>query len=350
VPGLRFVAVRICAAHSTGVLDETDLLARAAAAAGTEVRGLRRLPGGVSSLTFAASAGGAPIVLKVAPPGLEPVRNRDVLRQARVIRLLGAVPGMRVPPVLFEDAGSPPFFGMKLIPGDSYEPLLDVAADPPTAKVVGARARAAARMLATMQALDPKELGVGDEPVIPVAEELDRWARLLSTVDDYICPGHERLHAGLLAGLPAPPERATLVHGDYRLANMLFTGENLEAVIDWEIWSVGDPRADLAWLLMHTDPAHRFAETRDEANTEAGRGMPTYEDLLGEYLEAGPADTSELNWFLAYCHYKTAATIAVLVKRNRRRSDPDPGLVVAGEHLSHVVEEGHRHLVSANGR
>jgi len=332
-------------------LDEKDLLTRAGEMAaktwpGAEVSGLRRLPGGVSSLTFAASLripgrDEQRIVLKVAPPGLAPVRNRDVLRQARVIRLLDAVPGMRVPPVLFEDPRVPPFFAMRLMPGDSYEPLLDVMRVPPAAEVVGARARAAARMLAHMHSVDPHDLGVGDEPVLSASEELERWARLLATVDDDICPGHEELYHRLAARIPGPAARATLVHGDYRLANMLFVGERLSAVIDWEIWAVGDPRIDLAWLLMHTDPVHRFTEVRDEANEDAGRGMPKLSELLAEYLSVRQVEVPELEWFLACCHYKTAATIAALVKRNRRRPDPDSALITAGRSLPRVIERGH---------
>ncbi|WP_207634256.1 phosphotransferase [Candidatus Frankia alpina] len=64
-------------------------------------------------------------------------------------------------------------------------------------------------------------------------------------------PGHEKLHERLAGSVPAGVEPRVL-HGDFRLANMLFSGATLEAVIDWEIWSVGDPRSDLAWLLMHT--------------------------------------------------------------------------------------------------
>lgn len=65
---------------------------------------------------------------------------------------------------------------------------------------------------------------------------------------------------------------------------MFIAEERLLAVIDWEIWSVGDPRTDLAWLLMHADPVHRFRETRDESNQEAGRGMRALEEL-NKYLQ-----------------------------------------------------------------
>lgn len=321
------------------MLDENELLARLRACwPGAGIGGLRRLQGGVSSLTFAAT--GKPIVIKVAPPGLPPVKNRDVLRQARILRLL-ADTGVPVPKVLFEDAAMPPLFAMSFEPGQSYEPHLDVTADPPAPDTITARALAAARTLARLQAVPPP----AEEPV-SLREELDRWARLLATVDDDIAPGHQELHERLAGGIPDPVV-PTLVHGDYRLANMLFTGERLRAIIDWEIWSVGDPRTDLGWLLMHTDPAHRFHEQRGEADEKAGTGMPGRERLLAEYLAAGGERPAALGWFLAYCHYKTAATIAVFVKRNRRRADPDPQLVTAAASLAGVIERGHAVLVQS---
>ncbi|WP_196781009.1 phosphotransferase family protein [Nocardioides sambongensis] len=248
-------------------IDTDHLLDRATAAArrrtpDAELRGLRRLEGGVSSLTFASTLVGdredKPIVLKVAPAGLAPVRNRDVLRQVQALRAVGRLPGFPVPDVLFSDNGNPPeeppLFAMTLCPGESYEPLLDVSDNPPDASTVAERARAATRALARLQALTPHALGLGGEPVAAVDDELERWRRLFETVDPDIAPGQEKLHARLVERVPrslAP----RLLHGDYRLANMLFEGPELAAVIDWEIWSVGDPRSDLAWMLMHLEPA-----------------------------------------------------------------------------------------------
>src|SRR5919106_6935792 len=95
-----------------------ELLDRATLAAdarwpGAAITRLEPLHGGVSSLTFAAfltDAGDADrrVVVKVAPPGLAPVRNRDVLRQARLLRALAGLDGFPVPAVLFEDTGDPP--------------------------------------------------------------------------------------------------------------------------------------------------------------------------------------------------------------------------------------------------
>ncbi|MCW2713582.1 MAG: Acyl-CoA dehydrogenase family er 10 [Frankiales bacterium] len=341
--------------HSPAVtgLDEVELLARVEATArerwpAAELSPLRRLPGGVSSLTFASTVEqpgqpDVPVVVKVAPPGLAPVRNRDVLRQARVLRALADQSGVPVPQVLLTDAGSPPFFVMSRAPGQSYEPRLDVSDFPPSAQEVTGRALAAAAALLQLQRVDLASVGLGDEPATVGREELERWARLLATVDPDLCPGHQRLHDRLAALVPAPVA-PTLVHGDYRLANMLFVGPRLTAIIDWEIWSVGDPRADLAWLLMHTDPQHRFAEVRDPANVAAGEGMPTIPTLLRECTGSPATVVEGLDWFQALSHYKTAATLAVILKRNQKLAEPDPTVITAAGSLPRLIERGHEIL------
>lgn len=347
-------------------IDLDGLLDRATAAArrrtpDAELRGLRRLEGGVSSLTFASTFVGdradQPVVLKVAPAGLAPVRNRDVLRQARVLRALGRLSGFPVPEVLFEDQGEPPevppLFAMSLCPGESYEPLLDVTPEPPAPVVVAERVLVAARALATLQSVRAERLGLGREPVSAVDAELERWQRLFQTVDADIAPGHEKLHARLAERVP-PGVEPRLLHGDYRLANMLFEGPRLAAVIDWEIWSVGDPRSDLAWLMMHLEPAHVFHEHRPDADRAAAAQLPTRAQVWQAYadqrraLGAGEPElaamATDLAWFLGVCYYKTASTIAVIWKRERKRDSPDPKLVTADRHLDEVLAAGHAAL------
>lgn len=348
------------------VLDHDALRTRAAGAAaprfpGAELRDLRRLQGGLSGLTFACrlvhDGGRAEIVLKVAPPGLAPVRNRDVLRQAQVLEALAGLPGFPVPAVLFREPGAPPevppLFGMEFAPGDSYEPMLDVTARPPAPEVCAERMRVAARALAALHAAPPSALGLQDVPVVGLDEECARWARLLETIDPDICTGHEELARRLRERVPAG-RPARVHHGDYRVANMLFVDATLSAVIDWEIWSLGDPRWDLAWLLMHTAPPHLFHRVRPAPDRAAGSLVPGPEALVGEYVgvgrEAGAvgaevdAATADLAWFTAACLYKSVSVIAALYKRERQLPEPDLKLVLAGTHLDGVLDAGHRAL------
>ncbi|WP_239372782.1 phosphotransferase family protein [Frankia sp. Cj5] len=290
------------------------------------VEDLVELTGGQSGHTFAASlvdaAGGRRrVVLKVATPGVSPVRNRDVLRQARLLRALAAVPDIRVPRVLFGDPGHPPgippLFAMDFIDGDSYEPIMDTPRAPLAPAAVRGRFAAAARMLAAMQAISPVSVGLGDERPVSLADEVGRWERALDTVEQALRPRHSECAAALRARLPA--ELApVVVHGDWRLGNMLAVGGDITAVIDWEIWTVGDPRLDLAWFLsmcgVMGSPIARFDPP----------GVPSAAAVLDTYEQARGTAVADLRWFDALVHFKSAATLSLIVKHNRRRPSPDP--------------------------
>jgi aminoglycoside phosphotransferase (APT) family kinase protein len=290
-------------------------------APGAQVSNVVPLTGGASSLTFVAELLGAPqrhsrVVLKVAPPGLPPVRNRDVLRQGRLMAALYGRPGVPVPPLLFQDAGAPPFIAMGLIPGECVEPVLAQSRDPARFAEVRVRALDAARALAALHSVGPAQAGLGDEPVVTLADEIDRWTRAFATVPPDLQGEYERcaraLHATIPAGLPP-----VVNHGDYRLGNTLCAGGTVTAIIDWEIWSVGDPRIDLSWFTFFTDEAKHPAMP-----LPGPTGMPTAAELLAAYGR----DLPDLLWFDALTRYKEAGASALLIKRGRKTGEM-PGLV-----------------------
>ena len=192
-------------------------------------------------------------MIKVAPPGVDPVAHRDVLRQARIIKAL-AVTRVPVPVVLWEDPGdpphTPPLFVMSHVEGDCVEPLFDGC--PPAPGLVQ-RYRNACRSMAALHSLSPIDLGLGGEPVIDPVAEVQRWCDTLQTVDAALVPDWHRVRDALLSSAPTPM-RPGVVHGDFRLGNLLAVGADINAVIDWEIWSIGDPRFDAGWFLINSDP------------------------------------------------------------------------------------------------
>ena len=276
------------------------------------------LTGGTSSLTFLVEIAGVPagettVVLKVAPPGLAPVRNRDVLRQARLQRALQGGQRTLAPDVLFTDPGEPvdvpPFMAMNLVAGGCVEPVLSTDEDRPAPGQVRARFFDAVQVLALLHRIVPAEAGLGDEPAVGLADEVDRWTRAFATLPAELAGEYQRAAKALRASMPAalPP---VVNHGDFRLGNALCEDDRLNAVIDWEIWSVGDPRIDLAWLTFFTDDARHPAVA---PGTTAG--TPARREVVLAYEEASGRQMPELGWFDALTRYKEAGVTGLLLKR-----------------------------------
>jgi len=313
------------------------------------VRAVSPLTGGTSSLTFlveldGVGAGETPVVLKVAPPGLPPLRNRDVLRQARLQAAVQGAPRALAPDVLFSDPGDPPdippFMAMNMVPGECVEPVLCEDAERPAPAQVRARYFDAVRVLAQLHAIVPAEVGLADEPPAGLADELDRWTRAFGTLPGEMAGDYERAAKALRAAMPAPLPPA-VNHGDYRLGNTLCSGDRINAVIDWEIWSVGDPRVDLAWLSYFTDDAGHPAVA---PGTVAG--TPTRREVAQAYEAALGRPVPDLGWFDALTRYKEAAATGLLLKRAAKLGRPvKESMTRMRPELPRLVQEA-IHLVS----
>jgi len=299
-------------------VDPHELLARLrtlTANRGLLVTDLTTLDGGRSSLTYRAvlRSGETPdreVVVRLAPPGLEPVGNRDVLRQARIMAVLAEEGTVPVPAIVMTDAGSPPhtppLFLMELLPGDVIEPIFAASGPLPRPEVVRGRALAAARALAALHRVPTERLD--EQTVNTVTDELDRWNRTLNAAGG--SQRADQVLGALRATAPADAE-PTLVHGDFRLGNCLFVDTTLTAVLDWEIWGLGDPRVDLAWLLLTAMPdVHPGADRTPE-------GMPTAAEIVAEYAAhvARPDAVVDVDWFVAAALFKMAAMSRHIAKK-----------------------------------
>lgn len=288
---------------------------------------VEQIVGGTSSLTYSAmlATPARPtrrVVIKVAPPGLEPVRNRDVLRQARLLQLLATVDGVAVPEILATDPGAPvdvpPLFVMSFVPGESYEPLLTDTETAATKDQIAHRATSAVRMAALLHAVDTADPRLEGERITDLNAEVERWARAFDSVDDDLKPGADGVRDALLTSVPKALAPSVL-HGDWRLGNMQCNAGSIDAVIDWEIWSLGDRRLDLAWFLLLIDEDHPNKVRSDT-------GLPTRDELIATYEDCAQTPVEGLGWFAALVRYKQAAASALIVKNNRKL--PQPGVDV----------------------
>jgi aminoglycoside phosphotransferase (APT) family kinase protein len=234
-----------------------------------------------------------------------------------------------VPVVRWQDAGAPPevppLFVMTMMDGESFEPLFDDVTTSPK-DIVAQRYRNAASAMAMLHRLPPAELGLEAEPVVNAAAELERWCATLQTVDPAWVPGWTETRDALRSTVPAAMG-PSVVHGDFRLGNLLAVGADITAVIDWEIWSVGDPRIDVGWFLVNADPT---TYSRPSTYVDA---VPTRTELTDCY-----GDAPDVEWFMALACFKSAATWALIVKHNRRRSTPQPELEAMAPLLPGLLE------------
>ncbi len=293
-----------------------------------EVGLFARMPGGHSGLTYRVETSAGALVVKSVPPGQKAIGRHDMLRQARIIDALAptAVP---VPAIVATDESEPAWFAMQLVEGESLEPVLD---DPPVApSLAAARMLRAAETLPALHEVPLDKVPVDAEPLSPL-DELGRWARTMAAVPPDLVPGAGRLHQLLADTVPAALT-PTLVHGDYRLGNLICGGTEPAALIDWEIWSVGDARVELGWFLVFADGANFPGVGRDVP------GLPTAEELVAAYA-AGGRPVEDLAWFNALGRYKMAAIMGHNLRRHLEGRHHDPDQERLPDTIQRLIETG----------
>jgi aminoglycoside phosphotransferase (APT) family kinase protein len=271
---------------------DADLAETLAAVLGTPtVAGLRRLSGGASRETWAFDADGRPLILqRVRPRGS---RRAGMASEAALLREAAAA-GVPVPRVVATggDGGSGGSAGPDLgsawmvverVEGETIAPriLRDDA-------LAGARARLATQCgdaLARIHRIPPA--------AVPGLRDVDQVAELLATMDaaGEPQPAFELGFRWLERNRPGTgAQRPTVVHGDFRLGNLVVSPDGLQAVLDWELAHIGDPLEDLGWLCVR---AWRFG-----SRPPVG-GFGTVDDLVGAYeATAGvTVDRDALRWW-----------------------------------------------------
>jgi aminoglycoside phosphotransferase (APT) family kinase protein len=308
--------------ETTGApLDPSAMAARIAAFVAAEERlpegavraaGLRRLAGGSSREIWSVDVAierapgrveTLPLVLRKDPPG-RVGDGGDRGAEFRVLRAAGAA-GVAVPRVHWACSDlavlGAPFFLMERVAGETLPRRLLREE-----RYAGARAALPAQLgaqLARIHALDlaqPDLAGLARPPAdrSPARSEVERTAQGLRELSVEPHPVLDLAERWLLARAPAPP-RVTLVHGDYRIGNVVFDETGLRAILDWELAHVGDPLEDLGWLCTR---AWRFG-----APLPAG-GVGTRDQVLGAYeCESGTrVDREALRFWEAFGSFKLA--------------------------------------------
>lgn len=295
---------------------------------GATLTDFQPLLGGHSGLTYRATTSTGDVVIKAVPEGQRSIGRHDMLRQAHILQALAGTE-VPVPRVVVVDEIEPAWFAMEFVAGESLEPVLD---DPAVDPVLAAnRMRRAAAVLPRLHEVDLATIAGLADPLTP-ADELERWAKTLGAVPPELVVGADRLLELLRSDIPEPIE-PTLVHGDYRLGNIISDGLEPVALIDWEIWSTGDPRVELGWFLVFADGSNFPGVGREVT------GLPSAEELVALYTGAGPA-LPELNWFDALGRLKMAAIMGHNLRRHREGRHHDPDQEKLPDTINRLIETG----------
>jgi aminoglycoside phosphotransferase (APT) family kinase protein len=312
-----------------------------------------KFPGGQSNPTFLLRDGDRSWVLRRKPPGELLPSAHAVDREFRVLSALQDtdVP-VATPVLLCEDdsvIGSM-FYLMEHLDGRVFW-------DPKLPEVADRDERAAMydemnRVLAALHQLDPEAIGLGDfgRPGNYFERQVSRWTKQYRASETEHSPAMERLIEWLPANMPADDGQVSLVHGDYRLDNLMFhaTEPRIIGVLDWELSTLGHPLADLsyqvmAWQLPDDEGIRGLAGV-----DRAPLGLPSDEDYIARYCErTGRPPIDNWNFYLVFCFFRLAAILQGVKKRAQIGTASSAEAEAKGAMVEPLAELGLRYIDAA---
>ena len=291
---------------------------------------VERLAAGHSNLTFVVRRGGHEWILRRPPQGPLLPTAHDVIREYRVLDLLARSGcGVRVPAVTLacEDPAvvGAPFYLMERVPGQVIRTELPDWVGEAERRTLGYELVDALAELHAAPTGPFVDAGIG-KPTGYLARQLRRWRGQREGAKTRELPDYDVLSAWLENHLPADAA-TSLVHGDYKLDNVVVTpgGPRVAAILDWEMATVGDPLADLGYLLsfwLEPGETDEFSEVAGNVTREPG--FPTRAELVERYAERSGRDVSDLTAYVVLAIWKLAILLEASYARHLAGTTDDP--------------------------
>uniref|UniRef100_A0A4W2E8M8 Acyl-CoA dehydrogenase family member 10 n=1 Tax=Bos indicus x Bos taurus TaxID=30522 RepID=A0A4W2E8M8_BOBOX len=276
---------------------------------------------GQSNPTYYVKLANHQLVLRKKPPGTLLPSAHAVEREFRIMKALGNA-GVPVPKVLdlCEDSSvvGTPFYLMEYCPGRIYKDPSLPGLEPSQRRAIYT---AMNRVLCKIHSVDLKAAGLEDygKHGDYLARQVQTWIKQYRASETSTIPAMERLIEWLPLHLPRQ-QRTTVVHGDFRLDNLLFHPETAEvlAVLDWELSTLGDPLADVAYnCLAHYLPSGFPIQPGLSDCDLTELGIPTAEDYFRMYcLHMGIPPIENWNFYMAFSFFRIAAILQGVYKRS----------------------------------
>jgi aminoglycoside phosphotransferase (APT) family kinase protein len=310
------------------------------------------ITGGKSNLTYAVTDGSRDLIVRRPPLGHVLATAHDMGREHRVISALAGttVPVPATHGLCQDDAViGAPFYVMERVVGTPFaraSQLEELGAD---------RTRAITErmvdVLADLHAVDPADVGLEDfgRPQGYLERQVRRWKKQLEASRSRDIPGMDDLVARLEGAIPDSGD-GTIVHGDYRLDNLLVDagpdgGDQVTAVLDWEMSTLGDPLTDVAILLAYQQLAEAGGDGAGAGMvTDAARapGYLSRDEVLERYAARSGRDVSDIDFHLALAFFKLAVILEGIHYRHAHGQTLGAGFDGIGDLIEPLVQAGLR--------
>lgn len=314
---------------------------------------IQQFQGGQSNPTFLMEAGSDAYVLRKKPPGELLPSAHMVEREYRVMKALGdtevPVPTMRL---LCEDTAviGTAFYVMDYLDGRiPDEPSLDHGY---TSEERAAIWDSANDALAKLHSVDPDAVGLGDfgRPAGYCGRQVARWTKQFEASKTDPMPDMDALIAWL-NDQPPPPDEVSIVHGDYRLPNLMLhpTEPRVIAILDWELATLGHPLSDLAYTCMPYRMAYDEKALKGMVGLDlAALGIPSEDTYLARYFErTGRDDVPDMRYFHALSFFRLAAICQGVYARGLQGNASSEDALEVGAKAPRLAEIGWRITRSA---
>jgi aminoglycoside phosphotransferase (APT) family kinase protein len=310
---------------------------------------VERVPAGHSNLTYTIRSGERRYVLRRPPLGPLPPSAHDVLREYRVLeRLVRA--DLRVPRPLAASTDErligAPFYVMEHVPGLVIrETVPEVLSDEARRTIC----EDLIALLAELHATDWRAIGLDE--IAPASEDylkrqLRRWEGQSLHGRTRPLPGLDRVGAWLADNEPASPA-PTLVHGDFKLDNVVVgtSPPRCAAVLDWEMSTIGDPLADLGWLLnFWVEPGEPTDGPLGLGAATAAPGFLSRDELRRLYERHTGRATESIGWYQVFGLWKLAILLEGSYKRFRSGTTDDRFFAELEAGVPNLIERALRHI------
>jgi aminoglycoside phosphotransferase (APT) family kinase protein len=285
---------------------------------------IKQFKGGQSNPTYLLETPARRFVLRRKPPGKLLPSAHAVDREFKVISALHTQSFPVAEPLIYcadETVAGTPFYVMSFADGRVFwEPQMP--GSNPAGRIAVYDTMNAT--IARLHSFDPAKIGLGDfgRGENYVARQVDRWSKQYRASETDKIDAMERLIEWLPSHIP-PAGKPTLVHGDYRIDNLIVAKDapKIIAVLDWELSTLGDPLADFTYHLMawHMPPSDSAAGTATLAGHDlAALGIPPMADYVAAYVaRTGLDPRPHLPVYLAYNFFRIAAILQGIIGRVR---------------------------------